>query len=192
MDKKWEDEITYEANLGIILKKKIRISPAGIEWEGQLWTLDSITRIGFCIFSHSVNYIPVGTNYTVSFGTRSKRLSIDLRKKNIYLNFVECLWKAVGVRILNEYLDGLRNRQQYEFSSVIVRHDGIYFKKKLSEDIILLWHELVIQNESGGFSIWEKSQINTWGFKTHEEFSYIQDNVPVLEALFRTFGVEYV
>ena len=87
MDKKWEDEITYEANLGIILKKKIRISPAGIEWEGQLWTLDSITRIGFCIFSHSVNYIPVGTNYTVSFGTRSKRLSIDLRKKNIYLNF---------------------------------------------------------------------------------------------------------
>jgi hypothetical protein len=189
MDKEWKDEITYEANIGTIFKKKIRISPAGIEWNGQLWTLDSITRIRFGVLSMSINYIPIGTNYTVSFGNKSKLVHIDLRKKNIHSNFVECLWNAVGVRMLNEYLDGLRNGQQYEFGSVIVRHDGIYFKKKLSKDIFFYWNELVMVSSNGDFCIGKKGQINTWGYKCFDYFSV--DNAHVLEALFRTLGVEY-
>jgi rubrerythrin len=101
----WRREITYEADVGAVFKNKLRISPEGIEWKGRRWDLDSIMRVRWGGTRHSVNGIPTGTTYSIIFGNGSNYASIELKKEATYSNFIDRLWRAVGARLLTEYLD---------------------------------------------------------------------------------------
>lgn len=74
-------EITYEADIGLLFKNKLRISPDGIEWKGRRWELDSITlvRWGGTVTRHSFYGIPTDTTYTyrIVFGNNSGLAFID-------------------------------------------------------------------------------------------------------------------
>ena len=129
----WRREITYEADVGAIFKDKLRISPEGIEWKGRRWDLDSITRVRWGGTRHSVNGIPTGTTYSIIFGNGSNYASIELKKEAIYCSFIDRLWRAVGVRLLTEYLEGLRDGKKYRFGSAVMsdlRH-GVGAQKTL-------------------------------------------------------------
>lgn len=41
----WAREITYRAEIGVMFKDTLSISPDGISWKGQSFSLDSITRV---------------------------------------------------------------------------------------------------------------------------------------------------
>lgn len=183
----WRREITYEAEVGAIFKDKLRISPEGIEWKGRRWDLDSITRVRWGGTKHSVNGIPTGTTYSIVFGNSSNYTSIELKKEATYSNFIDRLWKAVGVRLLTEYLQGLREGKKYRFGSTIMSDHGMELERKKlfgsNERIFCRWSELVVWNGAGVFCIGKKDDK-----KLAAAFSYQEeDNIHVLEALIRMF-----
>ncbi|WOS38071.1 hypothetical protein RP300_01636 [Oligella urethralis] len=183
----WRREITYEAEVGAIFKDKFRISPEGIEWKGRRWDLDSITRVRWGGTKHSVNGIPTGTTYSIVFGNSSNYTSIELKKEATYSNFIDRLWKAVGVRLLTEYLQGLREGKKYRFGSTIMSDHGMELERKKlfgsNERIFCRWSELVVWNGAGVFCIGKKDDK-----KLAAAFSYQEeDNIHVLEAVIRMF-----
>lgn len=186
-DEEWRREITYEADVGAIFKDKLRISPEGIEWKGRRWELNSITRVRWGGTRHSVNGIPTGTTYSIVFGNGSNYASIELRNEAIYSNFVDRLWRAVGVRLLTEYLEGLRDGKRYRFGSTVMSDHGMELERRKlfssNERIFCHWGELVIWNGPGVFCIGKKDDK-----KLAAAFSYQEeDNIHVLEAAIRMF-----
>ncbi len=183
----WRREISYEADVGAIFKDKLRISPEGIEWKGRRWELDSITRVRWGGTRHSVNGIPTGTTYSIVYGNGSNYASIELRKEAIYSNFVDRLWRAVGVRLLTEYLEGLRDGKKYRFGSTVMSDQGMELERRKlfgsNERVFCHWGELVIWNGPGVFCIGKKDDK-----KLAAAFSYQEeDNIHVLEAAIRMF-----
>ncbi len=183
----WRREITYEADVGVIFKDKLRISPEGIEWKGRCWDLDSISRVRWGGTQHSVNGIPTGTTYSIIFGNGSNYASIELKKETTYSNFIDRLWRAVGVRLLTEYLEGLRDGKKYRFGSAVMSDYGMELERKKffgrNERVFCCWDELVIWNDAGVFCIRKKEDK-----KLAAAFSYQEeDNIHVLEAAIRIF-----
>ena len=178
----WRKEITYEADVGIIFKDKLRISPEGIEWKGQHWDLDSITRVRWGGTSHSVNGIPSGSTYSIYLGSASRYTTIELKKEAIYSNFIERLWRAVCVRLLTEFLLGLRDGKTYYFGSSAISDQGIVLERKKffgsNEQVFCRWNEVVSWNGAGYFYIGKRSEK-----KMVSTFSYQdQDNIHILSA----------
>jgi hypothetical protein len=183
----WRREITYEADVGAVFKDKLRISPEGIEWKGRRWALNSITRVRWGGTRHSVNGIPTGTTYSIIFGNSSNYASIELKEEAIYSNFIDRLWRAVGVRLLTEYLEGLRDGKKYRFGSAVMSDHGMELERKKlfgsNERVFCRWGELVIWNGAGVFCIGKKEDK-----KLAAAFSYQEeDNIHVLEAAIRMF-----
>jgi hypothetical protein len=183
----WRREITYEADVGAIFKDKLRISPDGIEWKGRCWGLDSITRVRWGGTKHSVNGIPTGTTYSIFFGNSSSYALIELKKNAIYTNFIDRLWRAVGARLLTEYLEGLRDGKKYRFGSAVISDHGMELERKKlfgsNERVFCRWDELVIWDGAGVFCIGKKDDR-----KLAAAFSYQEeDNIHVLEAAIRMY-----
>jgi hypothetical protein len=80
----WAREITYEAEIGIVLKDTLRISPKGVEWKGQLMALDAITGVRWGSVRHSVNGIPTGTNYTMVVSDDRSGLVNETKRGEVY------------------------------------------------------------------------------------------------------------
>lgn len=181
----WRKEITYEAEVGAVFKDTLRISPDGIEWKGRRWSLDSITRVRWGATKHSVNGIPTGTFYNIVFGNDSTKETINLRRKTTFDNFVERLWKAVGTRILTDYLAGLQAGKKYRFGSTVVSDTGMELQRtgffSGGERVFCGWGELQIWNGPGLFCIGKKGDKKlTVGLSYQDE-----DNIHILEAAIR-------
>ena len=151
--------------------------------EGSRWDLDSITRIRWGGTRHSLNGIPTGTTYSIIFDYAS----IELKDEIIYNNFIDRLWRAVGVRLLTEYLEGLREEKKYRFGSAVISDHGMELERKRlfssNEQVFCRWSELVIWNGAGVFCIGKKEDR-----KLKTSFSYQdEDNIHVLEAAIRMF-----
>src|SRR5207253_258621 len=54
----WANEITYEAQIGLLFKNTLRISPSGLEWKEKQYALSSIVRVRWGGIRRSVNGIP--------------------------------------------------------------------------------------------------------------------------------------
>lgn len=180
-------EITFETELGIVFKDKLRISPDGIEWKRRNWPLETITRIRWGGTQHYVNGIPTGTTYQVFWGNKLDWATLELKRQDIYGRIIESLWKGVGVRILTDYLEGLREGKKYVFDTAIVDDRGIELQRKkfwsTNERIYCPWRELVISNGPGFFQICKKNDEKVFANLSYQEV----DNVHVLEAVIRMF-----
>jgi len=190
----WRREITYEADIGTLFKNKLRIAPEGIEWKKRRWDLDAITRVRWGGTRHSVNGIPSGTTYNIVFGNRSSYSSIELKKQDIYSNFIDRLWKTVCVRLLTQYLEGLRDGKRFKFGTTLVDDRGIEMVRKRlfstsrwigetvqTDRVFCRWNELVISTGPGIFCIGKKTDK-----KLTAAFSYQdEDNIHILEAAIR-------
>ena len=186
-EEQWRREITFQADLGSLFKSHLSISPEGIEWKGRKWKLDSITHVRWGGTRHSVNGIPSGTTYKIVFGAKSDVSTIDIKKEDVYSNFVDRLWKSVGVRLLTEFLEGLRDGKEYRFGNAVVRDQGIDLvrSKFFSGDEIVScrWSELVIWDGPGVFCIGKKEDK-----KLAAEFSYQnENNIHILNSAVRMF-----
>ena len=186
ISERFRKEITYEADVGVILKNKLRISPEGIEWKGHLWDLNSITRVRWGGTKHSVNGIPTGTTYSIIFGNSSSCVSIELKQESIYRNFTDRLRKSVGMRLLTEYIKGLRDGKRYRFDTAVMSDYGMELERKKmfcsNERVFCPWRELAIWNDAGVFCIGKKADK-----KLSVAFSYQEeDNIHILEAAVRT------
>jgi hypothetical protein len=94
--KEWEREITYRAEIGMVFKDPLSISPDGVAWKDRRYPLDAITRVRWGGVRHSVNGIPTGTAYTLAFGDNRSEAVVELKYQEVYSAFIDKLWRAVS------------------------------------------------------------------------------------------------
>jgi DnaJ-class molecular chaperone len=123
----WEREITYRAEIGIIFKDTLSISPDGVSWKDQHFPLKAITRINWGKFRKGF-----GTGqeiFFITFGGEQSQVFVELKDESIYSVFVKKLWLAVGIRLLTEWLEKLRDGSTVEtggsYERVLLKDDGI-------------------------------------------------------------------
>ena len=181
----WASEITYRAEIGVMFKDTLSISPQGVSWKGQNFPLDSITRVRWGGVSHSVNGIPTGTTYTIAFGNRSSEAVVELKKQNIYSTFIDKLWRAVCVRLLTEMLEALKEGRSLHFGDALLHDDGITLVKRKflgsNEQVRCSWDRVHVWSADGSFCIGAKDDK-----KINAGISYIHGaNTHILEQAIR-------
>jgi len=50
---------------------------------------------------------------------------VELKKQDIYNTFIDKLWRAVGVRLLTEMLEALKDGRDLHFGDALLHDDGI-------------------------------------------------------------------
>lgn len=181
----YEKEITYQTELGVVFKDTLRISPNGVEWKGQRISLNNITNVRWGAVRNSVNGIPTGVNYTIAVaGNNTSEFVIETRKEEVYNRFLDCLWKAVCMRILEQYLQGLKEGKTYNIGGVRFDDDGIHLTKhKLfgNETIYEKWGNVTYQSHNGSLFVTSRNDK-----KTYASISYLNvANVHILETIIR-------
>ncbi len=181
----WAREITYRAEIGVMFKDTLSISPEGVSWKGQSFPLDSITRVRWGGVSHSVNGIPTGTTYTIAFGDRRSEAVVELKKQEIYSTFIDKLWRAVCLRLLTEMLEALKDGRDLHFGDALLHDDGITLVKRKflgsNEKVRCSWGQVHVWSADGSFCIGAKDDK-----KINAGVSYIHGaNTHVLEQAIR-------
>ena len=180
-----EREITYRAEIGMVFKDALSISPKGVSWKGQSFPLESITRVRWGAVKHSVNGIPTGTIYTIAFGDRRSEAVVELKKQDIYSAFIDKLWRAVCVRLLTEMLEALKDGRDLHFGDALLHDDGITLVKRKflgsNEKVRCSWGQVHVWSADGSFCIGAKDDK-----KINAGVSYIHGaNTHVMEQAIR-------
>ncbi|MDR1873790.1 MAG: hypothetical protein LBQ90_02090, partial [Synergistaceae bacterium] len=182
--KEWADDITFEADLGRSIEDRIRISPEGIEYEGQCWPLDSITRLRWGEVRFQ-NGIFARTEYAVFWGDDASLTSCSFREESVYVRMTGCLWRAIGLRLLSECLQALSEGKSRTFGKIIVDDSGVripagrWFSGEKLE--YCPWSEANVWNEEGVFCV------GTGYGKNYVALPYLQeDNIHILEVMLKT------
>lgn len=161
----WARDITYRAEVGVMFKDTLSISPDGISWKGHSFPLDSITRVRWGGVRHSVNGVPTGTTYTIAFGDRRSEAVVELKKEDTYSKFIDKLWRAVCARLLGEMLEALKTGRDLYFGDALLHDDGITLVKHkflgANEKVRCSWDQVQIWNADGSFCIGSKDDKKT-------------------------------
>ncbi|MGH8545318.1 MAG: hypothetical protein ACREX3_17170 [Gammaproteobacteria bacterium] len=182
----WERELAYSVDLGTIRKSVLAISPDGVWWRGTYYPLDAVTRVRWGAVRRTVNGIPAGTTFTIAFGDDISEAVAEFKQEAVFGEFVERLWRSVGVRLLVELLTVLRSGQEVRFGDAIVRDDSIILTKRkflaANEQQPCSWNDVQVWTADGSFYVGSKHDR-----KTYVDLSYIHSsNVHVLEHAIRT------
>lgn len=182
----YERDITYSADVGLLFKTRLAISPQGLEWGSQRYPLESVTRVRWGAVKHSVNFIPTGTTYHLAFGDNSSLAVFELSKATMFSEFVEKLWRAVGWRMMVRYAQGFRSGKSFRFGEIEISDDGceIPVHKFIGTDRIKLpWSELHIWSSNGNCVVGAKSNKKAYGAASYKD----GDNTHLLESMIRIF-----
>jgi hypothetical protein len=180
----WAQEITYSAEIGLVFKEILSLSPSGASYGAKNYPLDSITRIGWGAVRNSVNGIPTGTDHTIFFGDSHSQATVTTRKEKVYKDFTDKLWRAVGIRIITQMTSLLRAGNSMNFREMTVWDDRVTLKKhKLfgSDDVTCPWSDVQIWSADGSMYIG-----HTKDNKIYSALPYLSTaNAHVLEILIR-------
>ena len=181
----WAQDITYRAEVGVVFKDILSISPEGVGWKSKQFSLNAITRVRWGAVRHSVNGIPSGTTYTLAFGDNRSEAVVELKKESTYSTFLEKLWKAVVIRLLTELFETLKAGNEVRFGEASIRDDGVTLIKHkflgANEKICCSWGQVHVWTADGSFYIGAKEDK-----KTYAGLSYIHaTNTHVLEQAIR-------
>lgn len=183
--KEWEDEITFNAEVGLVFKDTLGISPRGITWKEKTYPLANITRVRWGGVRNSVNGIPTGTDYTVAFGDNRSESVVQIRREWVYTKFIDKLWRAVGSQLINSILQTLKSGQEVRVGEAVIRDDSIkLIKRKFfssNEPIRYPWSKVQIWSADGSVVVGA-----TDDKKTHVSMSYISvANAHLIEQILR-------
>jgi hypothetical protein len=144
----WANEITYQAEIGLMFKDTLSISPSGIEWKGNCLPLDAVTGIGWGR-TEGIYLITYCDSQTVT--------RIETRRENVWSNFVGRLWKTVGVRLLTEMLLGLRDGKKYRIGDAVIDDYGFQLTEHhtfgANKQIYYKWLKICIWSADGYFYV---------------------------------------
>jgi hypothetical protein len=185
--KEWEREITYSAEIGVVFKETLQISPRGVQWGNNSYPLESIARVRWGGTRHSVNGIPTGTTYEIYIGDQRSETVINLRRGEVFSAFIDKLWRAVGVRLIIEHLARLKRGERIAFGEAIVEDDGVVLQRhrafRSNEPVRLTWHQVSVWTADGSFVIGAKDDKKVYAVMPHLRIA----NVHVLEQMIRSF-----
>ncbi|EEF26778.1 conserved hypothetical protein, partial [Ricinus communis] len=87
----WARAVTYSADVGLVFKDTLSISPDGVVWKANRYPLDAITAVKWGSVRHSVNGVPTGTDYTIILATKNDSAVINLKKESTYPNIINVI-----------------------------------------------------------------------------------------------------
>ncbi len=184
-NEQWARGIAYEAEIGLVFKHVLRLSTTGVEWENTRYPLEAVTRIGWGATRHSVNMIPTGTTYKVLFGDDERLSEVQLGDKQIFGDFIDRLWRAVGVRLLMELVQGLREGKRYHFGQAVLDDRGVELPRhrmfKGDERVYGTWDRIQVWVADGSFYIGVKDDKKAYAALSYQE----ANNAHVLAAAIR-------
>ncbi len=178
--------ITFKAEVGLLFKDQLSISPEGIQWKDRHYDLEKITAVRWGGVRKSVNGIPTGTDYTIGFADNRGSSEVSISREQTYTRFINCLWRAVGVRLLVECAEGLNAGKTFTFgpieiddaSVVLTRHRTL----RANEKVRVPMSQLSIWSAGGSFNIRSSEDKSV-----QASLSYIESwNTHVLENLMRS------
>jgi hypothetical protein len=179
--------ITYSAELGVLFKDKVQISPAGVYWRNNHMPLDAITRLRWGATRHSVNGIPTGTDFMIVVGDDRSSFTINMRNKQVYSELVDRLWRAAGVKILVNQVRKLKAGEHLAYPDAIIRDDGLTLTRHrmfgADEQVNLRWDQVKIWNHDGNFVVGAKDDKKVYTALSYQK----HDNVHVLENMIRAY-----
>jgi hypothetical protein len=111
---------------------------------------------------------------------------INLRDTGIFSTFIDKLWRAVGIALLINHLNRLRNGDTIQFGDATIDDEGVVLKKHSfwsSEPVRLTWHQVHVWTASGSFVIGAKEDEKTYAMLPYLEVW----NVQLLENMIRAF-----
>lgn len=178
----WEKDITYKAELGLVFKDILAISPKGVQWKSTVYPLENVNRIRWGATQHYTNGIPTGTTYLIAFGNQNGMSVVETRDMMVYNTFIDKLWKAVGVRLVTQLIEGLEAGKQYSWDGVTLDKHGvkIVIKRLLQSDLegYRQWKDVVMDHANGCLVVSFRDDK-----KLHRELSYQNlNNIHVLET----------
>lgn len=166
-EEEWARAITYSSDVGLVFKEPLSIAPAGIEWKGQRYALESITAVRWGAIRNSVNGIPTGTDYQIAFADRNGSTVINLKKEATYTGFINALWRAVCIRLMIEMSEALKEGRSLNFGDMTVEDGNVTLvRHKLfgaNEQIRLSWSDVTVWSANGEFVIGSKSDKKVYG-----------------------------
>lgn len=152
-DDQWASSITFRSEVGILFKDELAISPEGVQWKGRTYPLSWITAVRWGGVRQSVNGIPTGTDYTIGIGTQIGSMVIQLKKEATYTKFLDCLWRAVCVRLIVEMTQALKAGKTLSFGSIEISDTHAYLvRSKLfgsGDPVKLDWSHVHIWSDNG-------------------------------------------
>jgi hypothetical protein len=183
----FDRSISYGADVGVMFTNRLEISPMGVVWRGQTFKLEDINRIRWSATRHSVNGIPTGTTYQIQFGTSRTTTSVDLRNTDTFTNFVDRLWRAVGVRLLIDYAQHLKQGGRLRLGDVVIEDTAVTVVRhhvfKANEPVKLGWHQVKVWVSDGNFMIGAQDDNRVYSALSYQSV----DNVHVLEHMISIF-----
>jgi hypothetical protein len=166
-NEQWARDVTFRAEVGLVFKDDLSISPEGIRWKGKTYSLESITRVRWGGVRNSVNGIPTGTDYTIGFGDSRSEQLIQLKKEATYSGFLEALWRAVCVRLMFNIVAQLEEGRSMNFGDMTIEDSAVtLIKHKFlgsNERVRLGWHDVHVWSADGSFVIGKKDDKKTYG-----------------------------
>ena len=183
-DAEWARSITFQAEVGVMFKDELAISPDGIRWKGNRYPLESITRVRWGGIKRSVNGIPTGTDYTIAFGDNRAEQVISLRKESTYSGFIDALWRGVCVRMMLDMLNALSDGKSFSFGDITIEDGFVTLTRHKffgSERVRLTWSDVQVWSSNGSFVIGQTSDKKVYG-----SASYVDNaNTHILEHVVR-------
>jgi hypothetical protein len=176
-------EISYSAEIGLIIKDKLAISPSCIQYCNQIFPLDSINKVRWGFTRHSVNFIPTGTTYSIFIGNKENSALIKTRNGKIYNEFTSRLWRAVCVNMLFAMVSDMADGAKYIFGDAVVDNLGAELTRhrflKPKERVYATWDNIRAWSADGRYHL----GLDGDKANTYSSMSYIHDNnVHILAA----------
>jgi len=144
--------------------------------------LDAITRVGWGGVRNSM----VSTTFTIWFGDRKRVASVETNRQEVFKSFTDKLWRAVGVRLLVELLQGLKEGKRYRFGDIVIDDNGVEVVKHRfmgpDERVRGPWSKARIWSENGAFVVGLSDDKKAWAAASYLDV----DNVHIFEAVLRT------
>lgn len=186
-DATFAKEITFSAEIGLVFKELLSISPQGISYGATKYGLDEITRVRWGAIKQSINGIPSGTTYEIAFGNSATETVVRPKMEHVYTKFTDALWRACGIRVMLQIFSLLKNGGSYKCGSFLVFDDGVQLIKKGffggGEQRKFGWSDITVWSSNGSFCIAAKSDQKFSGAA-----SYMSDaNAHIFETAIRTF-----
>jgi hypothetical protein len=175
----------YSAEIGLIFKDHLKITPDMISWSGQTMKWEDITAVRWGSTRHSVNGVPTKTIHDVYLRRQHRTISINLRDGVIFNALIERVWRGAGARLVMEYAKAFGDGKAFLFGSARVDDHSIMLERRFTfranERVRVKWADATSWSENGVYHIGLKGDD-----KVYQAFPYLTtDNIQILEFLVR-------
>ncbi len=123
----WCREISL-SKFGFQWYDSIRISPDGVKWGDNEWLFDPITNLTWYPYGSAWVQYHFWSGHIV-LGDADESTPIKTTSKTLYLDIIDRLVKAIGLRLVAEYCGSLEEGMAYRFGDAYLVDHGMLLPK---------------------------------------------------------------